>query len=138
MQQNHGIPGTLIRSAPDEGRGEAIAKLAQAPAPGSDRLLEVAAQRRYGSGVELARSRAGREEINQRSHVVAQLVEKVDGLPLTADECSVLQPPFGRAAHLPSPDRPYAHLAVHTRQGRLSVTPLWATTMGGNVVMSTV
>lgn len=140
MQQNHGT-GPVSRTLPlplDERDTEVIAKLAQAPTPESARLLEGAAQRRYSSDDELARSRAARDEIKQRAQVVAQLVEKVDGLPLTADECSVLQPPYGRAAHLPSPDRPYAHMAVHTGRGRLSVTPLWAITMGGNVVMSSV
>jgi hypothetical protein len=128
MQQDRG-------TRDDGGR---VARLAQPPTPESARLLEDAAQRRYRTDDDLARSRTAREEIKRRAHVAAQLAEKVVALPLTADECSVLQPPFGRAAHLPSPDRPYAHLAVHIGLGRVSVTPLWATTMGGNVVMSTV
>jgi hypothetical protein len=117
---------------------QVIAELAQASTGESARLLEEAAQRRHRSDDELARSRAARDEIKRRAQAVARLVDRVDSLPLTDDECSVLRPPFGRAAHLPSPDRPYAHLAVHTGRGRLSVTPLWALPRDGNVVMSTV
>ncbi|WP_405091661.1 hypothetical protein OG767_00295 [Micromonospora sp. NBC_01392] len=115
-----------------------IARLAQAPTPESAQLLEDAAQRRCRSDDEVAQTRAARNEIQRRAQVVAQLLEKVDGLPLTSDERSILQPPFGRASYLPSPDRPYAHLAVHTGRGGVSVTPLWASVMDANVVMSTV
>ncbi|MFE7275918.1 hypothetical protein [Streptomyces sp. NPDC057623] len=101
-------------------------------------MFKNAAQRRNLPGDDLALVRAAREEIKQRARGVAALIERVECLSLTADECSILQPPYGRAKHLPSPDRPYVHLAVHTGHGGVSVTPVWAAAVGGNVVMSTV
>lgn len=116
----------------------AIAELGQAPAIESARLFKDAAQRQDLSGDDLALAVAARAEIKQRARRTAALIDEVAGLALTADECSILRPPHGRATHLPSPDRPYVHLAVHTGLGGVSVTPLWATTADGNVVMSTV
>lgn len=116
----------------------AIAKLGQAPTAESARLLRTAAQRRNLSVGDLATARAAREEVKQRACRIAALIEDVEGLSLTAGECSVLRPPHGRATHLPSPDRPYVHLAVHTGQGGVSVTPVWAAAVRGNVIMSTV
>jgi hypothetical protein len=101
-------------------------------------LFTTAAQRQALSGNELDLARAAREELRRRAGRHTALIERVEGLSLSPDECSVLRPPYGRATHLPSPDRPYAHLAVHTGQGGVSVTPVWATTVDGNVVMSTV
>ncbi|WP_028808464.1 hypothetical protein [Streptomyces canus] len=114
------------------------AELGRAPGPESTHLFKEAAQRRNLSGDELAAAGAAREEIKRRAHRISELLGHVESLPLTADERSLLRPPYGRANHLPSPNRPYAHLAVHTGQGAVSVTPVWATTTGGNVVMSTV
>ncbi|MFJ8155120.1 hypothetical protein [Streptomyces sp. NPDC094468] len=108
------------------------------PTVNSARLFEHAAQRRNLHGDDLARARAAREQIRQNALRNAALIERVEGLALTADERSVLQPPYGRTPHLPSPDRPHVHLAVHTGQGGVSVTPVWASTSDGNVVMSTV
>jgi hypothetical protein len=116
----------------------AIAELSQPPTVESARLFKAAAQLRNLSADDLALARAAREEVKQHACRIAALIDTVEGLSLTADECSVLQPPYGRATHLPSPDRPYVHLAVHSGQGAVSVTPVWAVTIGGNVVMSTV
>ncbi|GGN43670.1 hypothetical protein GCM10011578_094000 [Streptomyces fuscichromogenes] len=116
----------------------AIAELGRVPTVDTARLFKHAAQRRNLHGDDLARARAAREQIRQSAVRNAALIERVEGLSLTADEGSVLQPPYGRTTHLPSPDRPYAHLAVHTGQGGVSVTPVWAATIDGNVVMSTV
>lgn len=117
---------------------DAVAELGQAPGIESAQLFKEAAQRRNLSADDLAAARAAREEIEQRARRVSELLDGVHGLSLTPDECSVLRPPYGRANHLPSPDRPYAHLAVHTGRGGVSVTPVWAATIGGNVVISTV
>ncbi|OSP41566.1 hypothetical protein B7767_19800 [Streptomyces sp. 13-12-16] len=131
MQHSHEI------SSPEYDR-VAVAELGRTPGIESARLFKNAAQRRNLTGAELVLARTAREEIQQRARRISALTEKVAGLPLTADECSVLRPPFGRATHLPSPDRPYVHLAVHTGQGGVSVTPVWAAAAGGNVVLSTV
>ncbi|KOG25105.1 hypothetical protein ADK35_07505 [Streptomyces viridochromogenes] len=125
-------------SSPSDYDRGAIEELGRAPTVESARLFKNAAQRRNLSREDLALVRAAREAIKQRAHSIAALVERVECLSLTADECSVLRPPYGRAKHLPSPDRPYVYLAVHTGQGGVSVTPVWAATVGGNVVMSTV
>ncbi|MGW1052846.1 hypothetical protein ACWDA8_20540 [Streptomyces sp. NPDC001130] len=116
----------------------AIEELGQAPTVESAQLFKDAAQRRNLSGDDLARARAAREQIRRRADRYATLIERAEGLSINADECSVLRPPYGRSTHLPSPDRPYVHLAVHTGQGGVSVTPVWAAANGGNVVMSTV
>ncbi|MBP2056281.1 hypothetical protein J2Z21_009299 [Streptomyces griseochromogenes] len=129
---------TSIRSHHVASDRDVIEKLGRAPSADSSLLFTRAAQRRNLSGDDLALARAAREEIDQRARGIGALVERAGGIALTADECAVLRPPYGRSIHLPSPDRPYAHLAVHTGQGRVSVTPVWATTSGGNVVMSTV
>ncbi|WP_335974924.1 hypothetical protein [Streptomyces sp. CA2R106] len=121
-----------------QGDRDATGELGRAPAVEWARLFSDAAQRRGLSGDGLALARAAREEIKQRARRTSALIDQVPGLPLTTEECSILEPPFGRSTHLPSPDRPYAHLAVHTGLGGVSVTPLWATAAGGNVVMSTV
>jgi hypothetical protein len=115
-----------------------VEQLVQAPTEESLRLFQDATQRPRMSPDELRRAIAARAEIKRRAERFAELTEKAVGLPLTADECSLLRPPFGRAAHLPSPDRPYAHLAVHTGNGGVSVTPLWASATTENVVLSTV
>ncbi|MFI9328712.1 hypothetical protein ACIGZJ_14335 [Kitasatospora sp. NPDC052868] len=131
MQQSREMSSPEYERAPVE-------RLGRPPGAETARLFRTAAQRRGLAGNDLALARAAREEIKQRARRISELVDKVEGLPLTAEECSVLRPPFGRATHLPSPDRPYVHLAVHTGQGGVSVTPVWATADGGNVVISTV
>ncbi|MEE1838545.1 hypothetical protein ACIODX_38325 [Streptomyces sp. NPDC088190] len=132
-QESTSVP----RPLPDYDRG-VVEELGQAPGTDSAELFRNAAQRRYLSESDLAMARAARVEIKKRACRISELLEQMQSLSLTADECSILHPPYGRVTHLPSPDRPYIHLAVHTGQGGVSVTPVWATTMGRNVVMSTV
>ncbi|MFE7778458.1 hypothetical protein ACFU5O_32160 [Streptomyces sp. NPDC057445] len=133
-----GGPGTSIRSRQVAYGRDAVERLGRAPSADSSALFTRAAQRRNLTGDLLAQARAARQEIVRRARGIAELAGMAETIALTTDECAVLRPPYGRSIHLPSPDRPYAHLAVHTGQGRVSVTPVWVTAGGGNVAMSTV
>ncbi|MBR7831769.1 hypothetical protein KDL01_00770 [Actinospica durhamensis] len=102
------------------------------------RLFDAAAQRPNLSSEQTAAVNRARAEITECAERTAKELQSLEGVALTDEECAILRPAHQRKTHLPSPQRPYGHLAVRTRLGGLSVTPLWVAQDDRCVVLSTV